>query len=99
MDKHLTYYTLLESFDATKQCPFRYLEERTIKAYFDAILYEAINDPRVRAELIQSQGYCNRHCPKCQELAKQQWLLERERDLLEVGYFAAQNFARQSSLL
>jgi hypothetical protein len=29
----------------------------------------------------------NRHCPKCQGLAKEQWLLERERDLLEVGYF------------
>ena len=29
----------------------------------------------------------NRHCPKCQSLAKEQWLLERDRDLLEVGYF------------
>jgi hypothetical protein len=29
----------------------------------------------------------NRHCPKCQGLAKEQWLLERDRDLLEVGYF------------
>ena len=29
----------------------------------------------------------NRHCPKCQGLAKERWLLERERDLLQVGYF------------
>jgi hypothetical protein len=29
----------------------------------------------------------NRHCPKCQGLAKEQWLLERERDLLNIGYF------------
>lgn len=29
----------------------------------------------------------NRHCPKCQGLAKEQWLLERERDLLTIGYF------------
>lgn len=29
----------------------------------------------------------NRHCPKCQSLAKEQWILERDRDLLEVGYF------------
>lgn len=29
----------------------------------------------------------NRHCPKCQGLAKEQWLRERDRDLLEVGYF------------
>jgi len=29
----------------------------------------------------------NRHCPKCQGLAKERWLLERERDLLQFGYF------------
>ena len=29
----------------------------------------------------------NRHCPKCQGLAKEKWLLARERDLLPVGYF------------
>ena len=29
----------------------------------------------------------NRHCPKCQGLAKEQWLRERDRDFLEVGYF------------
>ena len=29
----------------------------------------------------------NRHCPKCQGLAKERWLLERERDLINVGYF------------
>ena len=29
----------------------------------------------------------NRHCPKCQTLAKEKWLEERKRDLLPVGYF------------
>ena len=29
----------------------------------------------------------NRHCPKCQGLAKERWLLERKQDLLNVGYF------------
>lgn len=29
----------------------------------------------------------NRHCPKCQSLAKERWLLEREKDLLPVEYF------------
>jgi hypothetical protein len=29
----------------------------------------------------------NRHCPKCQALVKEQWLLNREADLLPVGYF------------
>jgi Putative transposase/Transposase zinc-binding domain len=29
----------------------------------------------------------NRHCPKCQGAAAQQWLAERQADLLPVGYF------------
>lgn len=29
----------------------------------------------------------NRHCPKCQGLAREKWLLAREKDLLPVGYF------------
>ena len=29
----------------------------------------------------------NRHCPKCQQIAKQRWIMERERELLDVPYF------------
>jgi hypothetical protein len=29
----------------------------------------------------------NRHCPKCQALAKERWILEREAELLPVPYF------------
>lgn len=29
----------------------------------------------------------NRHCPKCQSLAKAKWLSERRKELLPVGYF------------
>lgn len=29
----------------------------------------------------------NRHCPKCQTLAKQQWLQQRMRELLPIAYF------------
>jgi hypothetical protein len=29
----------------------------------------------------------NRHCPKCQALAKAQWLAQRQAELLPVGYF------------
>ena len=38
-------------------------------------------------ERISYNSCRNRHCPKCQGLAKEQWLMERERDLLKVGYF------------
>ncbi|MCC5912501.1 MAG: transposase zinc-binding domain-containing protein, partial [Clostridiaceae bacterium] len=29
----------------------------------------------------------NRHCPKCQTLAKERWLHNRKKDLLPIGYF------------
>jgi hypothetical protein len=29
----------------------------------------------------------NRHCPKCQNLQKEEWILSREADLLPVSYF------------
>jgi hypothetical protein len=38
-------------------------------------------------ERISYNSCRNRHCPKCQGLAKEQWLLEQERDLLNTGYF------------
>jgi hypothetical protein len=29
----------------------------------------------------------NRHCPKCQSLKKEQWILKRKRELLPIQYF------------
>lgn len=29
----------------------------------------------------------NRHCPKCQQVAKERWIMDRESELLEVPYF------------
>ena len=29
----------------------------------------------------------NRHCPKCQTLAKEKWIIQRKKDLLPVSYF------------
>jgi acetylornithine deacetylase/succinyl-diaminopimelate desuccinylase-like protein len=61
MDKHSTYYTVLDALKAAKECPLCALEAGAIHGYFDAILYEAVNDPKVRAELVRSKGYCHRH--------------------------------------
>ena len=37
---------------------------------------------------VPSYNSCrNRHCPKCQTLAKERWLQERQEELLPVGYF------------
>ena len=29
----------------------------------------------------------NRHCPKCQQVAKERWIMERESELLDIPYF------------
>lgn len=61
MDKHSTYYTVLDALRTAKECPLCCLEADAMHAYFDAILYEAVNDPKVRSELARSKGYCHRH--------------------------------------
>jgi hypothetical protein len=61
MDKHSTYYTVLDALKAAQECPLCALEADAMHGYFDAILYEAVNDPKVRAELVHSKGYCHRH--------------------------------------
>ena len=62
--------------------------------------FEAIRDCRTSAlgghvdccdacgHLAVSYNSCrNRHCPKCQAMARAKWLAEKEADLLPVGYF------------
>jgi predicted Zn-ribbon and HTH transcriptional regulator len=38
-------------------------------------------------ERISYNSCRNRHCPKCQSLAREKWITERERELLPVKYF------------
>ena len=38
-------------------------------------------------ERISYNSCRNRHCPKCQALAKEKWLLNRKRTLLPISYF------------
>lgn len=61
MDKHTTYFIVLEAMQTAKECPLCQLEAGAIHAYFDAILYEAVNDPKIRSGLVKSFGYCHRH--------------------------------------
>jgi len=61
MDKHTIYYNVLEALKTSQECPLCHLEADAIQAYFDPVLYEAVNDPKLRSELIRSKGYCHRH--------------------------------------
>jgi predicted Zn-ribbon and HTH transcriptional regulator len=38
-------------------------------------------------ERISYNSCCNRHCPKCQSLARERWVLARQEDLLPICYF------------
>lgn len=38
-------------------------------------------------EQISYNSCRNRHCPKCQQIAKERWIMEREEELLNVPYF------------
>lgn len=42
-------------------CPFCRLLAHSADRYLDAVLWEMVNDPEVRAEFNQARGYCARH--------------------------------------
>ncbi len=60
-EKHLPYFVVLEAFQESKGCALCDLESSGMRHYLDSMLYENVNDPRVRAELKRSHGYCHRH--------------------------------------
>ncbi len=61
VDKHFTYFTVLETLQKSKGCAFCDLKKKISFKYLDALLYEKVNDPGIRKELAKSNGYCHRH--------------------------------------
>jgi hypothetical protein len=60
-DKHMPYFTVLEALQKAKGCALCELEADGMRRYLDSLLYESVNDPGVRENLIRSKGYCLRH--------------------------------------
>ena len=60
-EKHIPYHTVLEGLRGAAECPFCALEAEGQTRYLDALLYESVNDPDVRAALRKSRGCCVRH--------------------------------------
>jgi hypothetical protein len=54
----MPYFDVIEALTKTTGCALCALETKSLKRYFDALLYEIVNDPKVRNELAQSKGYC-----------------------------------------
>jgi hypothetical protein len=61
IEKHMPYFDVIEALAKTAECALCMLESDSLKRYFDALLYEMVNDAKVRNELGQSKGYCHRH--------------------------------------
>ena len=66
MEKHTAYFNLLERFKQPG-CPICAQIKGGVKAFLDTYLYESVVDPRTWDRLMESQGYCGRHC---RDLAK-----------------------------
>jgi len=60
-EKHLPYFSVLEALQKARTCPICDLEIEAVQRYLDSLLYESVNDGGVRADLLRSRGYCNRH--------------------------------------
>jgi len=61
VDKHFTYFKVLEALQKSKGCFFCDLIKKVSFKYLDALLYEKVNDGGVRKELLKSKGFCHRH--------------------------------------
>jgi hypothetical protein len=60
--KPLSYYELVERFETSKKsCVLCQMESEAVLRYFDVILNEMVNDPGIRAQLLDTGGYCARH--------------------------------------
>jgi hypothetical protein len=66
MEKHQTYFNLLEAFK--ERCPICFIVRKTIHKAMDDFLYESVNDSGVRDKIRISSGFCNRHSWQLQKL-------------------------------
>lgn len=55
------YYHELKAALQEPGCPFCRLLARSADRYLDAVLWEMVNDSRLRSELNQARGYCQAH--------------------------------------
>ena len=66
MEKHQTYYNLLDAVK-DKGCPICFLVKKSIHKMMDDFLYEQVNDPKVRLKIKAAFGFCGRHAWQLQK--------------------------------
>jgi len=67
MEKHTTYYNLIDAFQE-KSCPICLLAKKATHKAMDDFLYESVNDPEMRRKIRKSFGFCNLHAWQLQKL-------------------------------
>ncbi|HRA69169.1 MAG TPA: DUF6062 family protein, partial [Caldilinea sp.] len=67
LNKYIPYYDDIIEAMAGAGCAFCTLQLRAAERYIDALLWESVNDPRIRREISAARGFCNHHA----------WLLVR----------------------
>ena len=65
--RYIPYYDDIIEAMATSGCAFCKLQQRAAERYLDALLWESVNDPRLRREVSAARGFCRDHA----------WLLVR----------------------
>jgi len=66
MEKHQTYFNLLEALE--EGCPICFLIKKAVGGFMDNFLYECVNDTGTRQEIKAAQGFCNRHAWQLRKL-------------------------------
>jgi len=61
----MVYYELKDSLK-DDACPICALINRNVDNFIDALLYESVNDIKIREDIKNSKGYCNYHAWKLQ---------------------------------
>ncbi len=65
--RYIPYYDDIIEAMGAPGCAFCKLQQRGAERYIDALLWESVNDPRIRREVSAARGFCNPHA----------WLLVR----------------------
>lgn len=64
-----SFHELLEAFKK-EGCPLCRVVSFSIDSYFESLLYEFVNDPKVRSDLRESLGYCQKHSAQLKEVVE-----------------------------
>ncbi|HHY56102.1 MAG TPA: hypothetical protein GYA08_11765 [Chloroflexi bacterium] len=59
--RYVPYYDDIVAAMAAPGCAFCRLQLRAAERYIDALLWESVNDPRIRRQVADARGFCNRH--------------------------------------